>query len=86
MKLVGCSLQDSHLNTLLNFLLPSHVHSLLLPSNDLQEVSLDALLRFSELNSCLKIVSLQKNNIHTLHSQTRAKLALIKRKGINLYI
>ena len=85
-KLVGTGLQDSQFNQLLNYMIKTKVHSVLLPNNDLQEISLDALLNFSKINSNLKTVSLQRNNINKLNSVARSKINLIGRKGITLYI
>ena len=85
-KLFGTGLQDQQFNELLNYILDTRVHSLLLVSNDLQEISLDALINFTNLNSCLKTVSLQKNNINKLNRRVRAKIARIQEKGVNLYI
>ena len=85
-KLVGTGLQDSQFNQLLNYMIKTKVHSVLLPNNDLQEISLDALLNFSKINSNLRTVSLQRNNINKLNSVVRSKINLIGRKGITLYI
>ena len=85
-KLVGTGLQDSQFNQLLNYMIKTKVHSVLLPNNDLQEISLDALLNFSKMNSNLRTVSLQRNNINKLNSVVRSKINLIGRKGITLYI
>ena len=85
-KLVGTGLQDSQFNQLLNYMIKTKVHSVLLPNNDLQEISLDALLNFSKMNSNLRTVSLQRNNINKLNSVVKSKINLIGRKGITLYI
>ena len=83
---MGTGLQDSQFNQLLNYMIKTKVHSVLLPNNDLQEISLDALLNFSKMNSNLRTVSLQRNNINKLNSVVRSKINLIGRKGITLYI
>ena len=85
-KLVGTGLQDHQFNQLLNYMVRTKVHSVLLPNNDLQEISLDALINFSSMNSKLKTVSLQRNNINKLNSSVRSKIAMINKKGITLYI
>ena len=85
-KLVGTGLQDHQFNQLLNYMVRTKVHSVLLPNNDLQEISLDALINFSSMNSNLKTVSLQRNNINKLNSSVRSKIAMINKKGITLYI
>jgi hypothetical protein len=85
-KMVGVGLQDSQFNQLLNYLLKTKVHSLLLPNNDLQEISLDALVNFTSLHSHLKTVSLQRNNINKLQGKVRTKLAMLARRGLTIYI
>ena len=62
------------------------IHTLLLSNNELEEISLDALIRFTEMNKNLKTVSLQKNSIHQLHTNAKAKLALLKKRGVVVYI
>jgi hypothetical protein len=62
------------------------IHTLLLSNNDLEEISLDALIRFTEINKSLKTVSLQRNSIHQLHTNAKAKLALLKKRGVVVYI
>ncbi len=64
----------------------SQVHTLMLSYNNLSELSLDALLNFVEINHKAKNVYLSKNNISLLKGNARAKLNLLKEKGINLYI
>jgi hypothetical protein len=85
-KLVGTGLQDGDFNRLLNALVHTHVHSLLLPGNELQEISLDALANYMALNKHLKVVSLQRNNIHPLSGNVRAKMTFLKSKGLSLYL
>ena len=85
-KLVKVSLQDEQLNPLLNFILNSKVESLVLSQNGLTEISIDALLHFFEVNSCLKKVYLSTNNISTLKANTKAKINMLREKGINIYI
>lgn len=84
--MVGTNLQDYELNILLNYMIHYQVHSLLLPSNDLQEISLDALIRFTDINTHLKTISLQKNNIQVLSGNCKAKIAMLRKKGLSLYI
>lgn len=38
------------------------------------------------MNKFLKTVSLQKNSIHQLHTNAKAKLALLKKRGVVVYI
>lgn len=45
-KLIKTSMTDGQLNELLNFLVRSNVHTLMLSYNNLSELSLDALLNF----------------------------------------
>lgn len=74
------------MNHLLNFLVHSSVHTLMLSSNNLTEISLDALLNFVEINRKLKNIYVPKNNISLLKGNARAKINLLKEKGINIYI
>lgn len=85
-KLIKTGLNDLQLNQLLNFLVRSKVHTLMLSYNNLTELSLDALLHFVSLNSTLKNIYLPKNNISLLKGNARPKIHLLKQKGINLYI
>lgn len=85
-KLIKTSLSDQQFNILLNFLVRSQVHTLMLSYNNLSELSLDALLNFVEINQKVKNVYLSKNNISLLRGNARAKLNLLKEKGINMYI
>jgi hypothetical protein len=85
-KFIGTGLQDQQLNQILNYMINGKIHSLLLSNNELEEITLDALLRFTELNRNLKTVSLQRNSIPQLHSNAKAKLAMLKRQGVVVYI
>lgn len=85
-KLIKTGLSDLQLNQLLNFLVRSKVHTLMLSYNNLTELSLDALLHFVSINSTLKSIYLPKNNISLLKGNARTKINLLKQKGINLYI
>lgn len=85
-KFIKTSLSDQQLNQLLNFLVQSNVHTLMLSYNNLTELSLDGLLNFVGIYSKLKNIYLPKNNISLLKGHTRAKINLLKEKGINLYI
>jgi hypothetical protein len=58
----------------------------MLSYNNLTELSLDALLNFVEVNDKLKNIYVPKNNISLLKGNARAKINLLKEKGINLYI
>lgn len=74
------------MNQLLNFLVHSNVHTLMLSYNNLTEISLDALLNFVDINKKLKNIYVPKNNISLLKGNAKAKINLLKHKGINLYI
>lgn len=79
-------MQDSQLNLILNYMINGKIHSLLLSNNELEEISLDALIRFTDINKNLKTVSLQKNSIHQLHNNAKAKIAVLKKRGVMVYI
>lgn len=85
-KFVKTGLTDQQFNDLLNFTIHSKVTTLVLSSNCLGEISLDALLNFTRLNSTLKNVYLSKNQINPLKGKARQKVLLLKEQGINLYI
>lgn len=85
-KFVKTGLTDQQFNELLNFTIHSKVTTLVLSSNNLGEISLDALLNFTRLNSTLKNVYLSKNQINPLKGKARQKVLLLKEQGINLYI
>ena len=78
------SLSDEQLNTILNYLMKSKVKALVLSSNNLTDISLDAFLHFVNVNNVLKNVYLPKNYINILKS--KQKINLLKEKGINIYI
>jgi hypothetical protein len=79
-------MNDHQMNQLLNYLVHSNIHTLMLSYNNLTELSLDALLNFVEVNDNLKNIYVPKNNISLLKGNARAKINLLKEKGINLYI
>jgi hypothetical protein len=79
-------MNDHQMNQLLNYLVHSNIHTLMLSYNNLTELSLDALLNFVEVNDKLKNIYVPKNNISLLKGNARAKINLLKEKGINLYI
>ena len=83
-KFVRTSLTDDQLNTILNYLMKSKVKALVLSSNNLTDISLDAFLHFVNVNNVLKNVYLPKNYINILRS--KQKINLLKEKGINIYI
>lgn len=85
-KFVKTGLNDQQFNELLNFILQSKVATLVLSSNCLGEISLDALLNYTKMDSTLKNVYLSKNQINTLRGRTRHKITLLREQGINLYI
>jgi hypothetical protein len=68
----------------LNFLVKSSVKALVLSGNNLTDVCLDAFLNFVTMNNVLKNVYLPKNYINILKS--KAKINLLKDKGLNIYI
>ena len=77
-KFIKTGLTDIQLNQLLNFLVRSKVHTLMLSYNNLTEISLDALLHFVTLNSILKNIYLPKNNISLLKGSARPKINLLR--------
>ena len=79
-------MQDAQFNILLNFLINSKIHTLILPNNELQEISLDALVNFTSVNKKLRTISLQRNNIHPLQGNTRTKIAMLRKRELTLYI
>lgn len=85
-KFVKTGLNDQQFNELLNFILQSKVATLVLSSNCLGEISLDALLNYTKMDSTLKNVYLSKNQINTLRGRIRHKITLLREQGINLYI
>ena len=60
------------------------IKALVLSGNNLTDISLDALLYFVEINKHVKNVYLPKNYVNILKS--KAKINLLKEKGINIYI
>lgn len=56
----------------------------MLSGNNLTDVCLDAFLNFVTMNNVLKNVYLPKNYINILKS--KAKINLLKDKGLNIYI
>lgn len=85
-KLVNTDINDGQFNQLLNFLLNSQVTTLVLPGNNLNEISLDALLHFVCENGFLKKVYISKNNINILKGKAKAKIVLLKEKGLTMYV
>ena len=83
-KFVRTGLNDDQLNILLNYLVQSRVKALVLSANNLTDISLDAFLYFVEVNTRLKNVYLPKNFVNIMKS--KAKINLLKEKGINIYI
>ena len=83
-KFVRTGLNDDQLNILLNYLVKSRVKALVLSANNLTDISLDAFLYFVEVNTRLKNVYLPKNFVNIMKS--KAKINLLKEKGINIYI
>ena len=77
-KFIKTGLTDIQLNQLLNFLVRSKVHTLMLSYNNLTEISLDALLHFVTLNTILKNIYLPKNNISLLKGSARPKINLLR--------
>lgn len=75
---------DDQLNVLLNFIVNSKVKALVLSGNSLTDISLDAFLYFVEINESVKNVYLPKNYINILKS--KAKINLLRDKGINIYV
>lgn len=69
---------------LLNYLVKSTVHTLVLSSNNLTDLCLDAFLNFVTLNSAIKNVILPKNYINSLKS--KPKINTLREKGLNIYI
>lgn len=68
----------------MNYLVKSNVKALVLTSNNLTDVCLDALLNFTAMNNVLKNVYITKNYINKIPS--KGKLALLKEKGLIVYI
>jgi hypothetical protein len=68
----------------LNYLVKSNVKALVLTSNNLTDVCLDALLNFTTMNNVLKNVYITKNYINKIPN--KGKLALLKEKGLIVYI
>lgn len=60
----------------MNYLVKSNVKALVLTSNNLTDVCLDALLNFTAMNNVLKNVYITKNYINKIPS--KGKLALLK--------
>ena len=83
-KFVRTGITDDQLNILLNYLAKSRVKNLVLSGNNLTDISLDAFLHFVETNNRLKSVYLPKNYINIL--KNKAKIGLLREKGINIYI
>ena len=83
-KFVRTGLTDDQLNVLLKYLAKSRVKALVLSGNNLTDISLDAFLHFVGGNQRLKNVYLPKNYINIL--KNKAKINLLRQKGINIYI
>jgi hypothetical protein len=83
--LSGNHITERGVKFLLKLITPLNVETLFLSENNLRDRTLDYIISFSKYNTALKSVFLQDNKIDAKSAETKAKVAKLKRVGIQVF-